>query len=421
MPDSNKIQRDQATILSIIKYVLITALVIGIIYVSFKLFILLLPFLAGLVLARTSIALANRFHPMVNRLKRSKPGKPAGHNAQSTRSGPSGSLASAEDIAEEAKAPVALLNVKWAVAIYTILVIALIALIAGVIFVSITQLRELASFIPSFITTVDLSTVLVAPLKSLEGLLGGLLNDQTVKMIEQAIYDWQNGLVNAIPGLATTLVNSVGTFVGNLPAIFLAIIVILLSGYYFITDSANLYRFLDRSLNNSKFLEKSVNLFNILSKTLLRVIGGYMLLLIITFAMALIGLLIIKMPYAVILALVAAIIDFLPVLGLSATMIPISVYLFFNGNLWGGIGALIIWAVITVVRRFIEPPILGNALRLHPMATLFSMIVGVAAYGLGGILVGPVILVIAKEIMAEFGLDVKLRRISGELLNKAFD
>ena len=419
MPDSTKMQRDQATILAIIKYILITALVIGIIYVSFKIFILLLPFLAGLVLARTSIALANRFHPMVNRLKRTKPGEPTGQ-------GPAGDVASGSQapvavIPEAAEAPVALLNVRWAVAIYTILVIALIALIAGVIFASITQIRELASFIPQFITTVDLSTVLVAPLKSLEGLLGGLLNDQTLQMIEQAIYDWQTGLVNAIPGLATTLLNSVGNFVGNLPAIFLAIIVILLSGYYFITDSANLYRFLDRSLNNSKFLEKSVNLFNILSKTLLRVIGGYMLLLIITFAMALIGLLIIEMPYAVILALVAAIIDFLPVLGLSATMIPISVYLFFNGNLWGGIGALIIWAVITVVRRFIEPPILGNALRLHPMATLFSMIVGVAVYGLGGILVGPVILVIAKKIMAEFGLDVKLRRISGELLNKAFD
>lgn len=392
MPETPKMQRDQATILAIIKYVLITALVIGLVYIGFKVFYLLIPFLAGLVLARTSISLANRFHPIVDRFKKVKPA-----------------------------APPALLNVRWAVAIYTVLVIALVALIAGVIFASITQLRELANFFPKFITTVDLSTAIITPLKSLEGWLGGVLNDQTIVMIEKAIYDWQSGLINAIPGLATTLLNSVGAFVGNLPAIFLTIIVILLSGYYFITDSANLYKFLDRSLNNKQFLEKSVNLFNVLSMTLLRVIGGYMLLLIITFVMALIGLLIIKMPYAVILALVAAIIDFLPVLGLSVTMIPIAIYMFVNGNVWGGVGALIIYAIITVVRRFIEPPILGNALQLHPMATLFSMIVGVAIYGLSGILVGPVILVIAKEIMAEFGLDQKLRKISGELLNKIFD
>ncbi|MDD2534241.1 MAG: AI-2E family transporter [Eubacteriales bacterium] len=404
MPEMNKMQRDQATILAIIKYVLITALVIGVVLLSFKLFYLLLPFLAGLVLARTSIAVANRIHPPRNPFKKQSGANP---------------VKEATDI--EIGAPVALLNVKWAITVYTFLVIGLIALLAGVIFASITQLRELAAYIPQFFSSVNLSTALIAPLKGLESLLGGFVPIDAIAMIEQALIDWQNGLVDAIPSMASAMLNSVGIFVGNLPAIFLAIIVILLSGYYFITDSANLYRFLDRSLNNKKFLAKSINLFNILSKTLLRVIGGYMLLLIITFVMALIGLLIIKMPYAVIFALVAAIIDFLPVLGISATMIPIAIYMVLNGQLWAGIGAIITLVVITLVRRFIEPPILGNALRLHPMATLFSMIVGVAFYGFSGILIGPVIMVIAKEIFSEFGFDQRLRQMTGNLLNKLFD
>ena len=265
-----------------------------------------------------------------------------------------------------------------------------------------------------------MATVVTTQLRYLANLLG-FVDEQTLSMIQQSLVDWQTGLVNAIPSLASNLLNGLGSFVGNLPAIFLAIIVILLSGYYFITDSANLYRFLDRSINNKSFLEKSVNLFNVLSKTLLRVIGGYMLLLIITIAMVLIGLLLIKMPYAVIFALLAAIIDFLPVLGISATMIPIAIYQFINANFWGGVGALITFLAVSVIRRFIEPPILGNALRLHPMATLFSMIVGVAAYGLGGILVGPVILVIAKEIMAQFGFDQKLRRMTGDILSRILD
>ena len=102
-------------------------------------------------------------------------------------------------------------------------------------------------------------------------------------------------------------------------------------------------------------------------------------------------------------------------------MIPIAVYLFINGQIWSGIGAIIIFAVVTLIRRFIEPPILGNALRLHPMATLFSMIVGVAVYGLGGVLIGPVIMVIAKEIFAQFGFDTKLRRITGDILTRILD
>ncbi len=429
MPETNKIQRDQATILAIIKYVLITAIAVGVVYISFRLFILVLPFIAGLVLARTSIALANKVHPLMN-----KPGKVAARKNASLKIKTSRAAVKRKKkpdtiipdelepgIVTELDAPPALLNVRWAVGFYIILVITLIAMVAAVIFASVAQLRELATFIPKFLSETDLSTLLIAPISGLQGLLGDFLDNKTLAMIQQALVDWQNSLLDSIPKLVSAILNSLGGVVGALPAVFLTIIVILLSGYYFITDSANLYRFLDRSINNKSFLEKSVSLFNILSRTLLRVIGGYMLLLIITFVMVLVGLLIIGMPYAVILALVAAIVDFLPVLGLSATMIPIAIYLFINGNIWGGIGAVIIFLIVTLIRRFIEPPILGNALRLHPMATLFSMIVGVAIYGLGGVLVGPVIMVIAKEIFSQFGFDTKFRRITGDLLTRILD
>jgi predicted PurR-regulated permease PerM len=92
--------------------------------------------------------------------------------------------------------------------------------------------------------------------------------------------------------------------------------------------------------------------------------------------------------------------------------------MFVNGNIWGGIGALITWGAITLIRRVIEPPILGTAMSLHPMATLFSMIVGIAVYGLGGVLIGPVILVIVKEVFTQFEFDIKLRQIIGNLLNR---
>jgi len=173
--------------------------------------------------------------------------------------------------------------------------------------------------------------------------------------------------------------------------------VVIMSGYYFISDSHNLFQILRRNVTSKVFREKSIRLVNTLSSTLFRVIGGYLLLLFITFLEALIGLLILKMPYAVIIALVAAVVDLLPLLGISATLIPVSIYLFVTGNVFGGIGALVLWGIMSLVRRFIEPPILGTAMRLHPMATLAAMIIGIALYGLGGILIGPLILVIAKE------------------------
>ncbi len=179
-----------------------------------------------------------------------------------------------------------------------------------------------------------------------------------------------------------------------------------------------MYVFLRRNVISKQFRETTVRLINTLFSTLFRVIGGYLLLLIITFIMALVGLAIIQMPYAVIIALVASIVDFLPVLGLGATLIPVALYLFLQGQLFRGLGALILLGIMTLVRRVIEPPILGNAMRLHPMATLASMIIGIAVYGVAGILIGPIIMVVAKEVLTLYGIDAKLRTFFGELLNR---
>jgi predicted PurR-regulated permease PerM len=134
--------------------------------------------------------------------------------------------------------------------------------------------------------------------------------------------------------------------------------------------------------------------------------------------MALGGLLIIKMPYPVIFALVLAIVDLLPVLGIGTTLVPIAIYMFAIGNIIGGIGALVLLAIMIVVRRVIEPPILGSAMRLHPMATLVAMIIGVGIYGLGGLIIGPFVFVIMREIMVHFGIDQRLRDMIGRLLNR---
>jgi sporulation integral membrane protein YtvI len=414
MPDLDKIQRDKGTILSIIKYLLIAALAVAAITVGARLVVLLLPFLVGLVMARTSMAIANKIRPpkLTQSLKQANPPRAAGAGGQSH---------SEPVLTVPQRPPQTLYNVKLAVVIYIILEIGLVALMTGIIIASLAQLRELAMYLPDFFRQTDLVGLLMGPLRNLEGSLGLLLDENALLVIQQALVEWQSTLVASIPGTMTRVLNGIGSFVGNLPAIFLTIIVILLSGYYFITDSRNIYGFLSDSINNKAFLDKSVNLFNILSKTLLRVIGGYMLLLLITFVLVLVGLLIIQVPYAVIIALVAAIVDLLPVLGLSATLIPLAIYLFINGQIWNGVGAVVLYFAVNMIRRFIEPPILGNALRLHPMATLFSMIVGVALYGLAGVLIGPVLLVIAKEIFTEFGFDKKMRKMIGDLLTRILD
>lgn len=406
MTDPDRIMRDKATILAIIKYVLITAIIGVVLYLGLRLFMLLIPFAIGFILARASISLANQLHrrnlhPFA-RWSRKRPLLP--------------------DAAGEPAA--AAIHAKWpdetrpAVFFYIFMVVLMFVLVGVVIVISVSQIRTLAEYLPTLVKERDFVAQLVKMLQDFSARSGGLLDTNTLAQIETELIAIQQQLIHAIPNIATWILNAVAAFIGSLPVIFFSIIVMIMSGYYFITDSSSVLGFIGRNVPHKAFRDKTGRLIKSLSTTLFRVIGGYLLLLIITFTAVLIGLLIIEMPYAVVFALVAAIVDFLPVLGISATMFPISIYMFINGNIWGGIGALIIWAAITLLRRLIEPPILGNAMNLHPMATLFAMIVGIGLYGLIGLLIGPVLLVIAKEALSLYGFDLKLRKIFAEVLSK---
>ena len=406
VPD--KVQRDKATILAIIKYALIAAVAAGVIYYGFRLILILMPFVIGFVLARAASLLARKWLALIRHIRdrvqqiRLKAGKGS----------PVKRLPSTRGLAKSRA------EIRLAVVIYVFLVIAVTGLLVGVVIGGFNQLRSLAEFLPGFVAQADLSNLVDQLVVRLSEIFGGYLEINFLDTINEWLVNFQLELRNAVPGLVTKILNGLAAFAGYLPTLFLIIIVVIMSGYYFIADSRRLFRFIRRNITSSGFRQKTLRLVNSLSSTLFRVIGGYIFLLSLTFAQALLGLSIIGMPYAVIFALFASILDFLPVVGIGALLVPISVYLFINGNVLGGIGALILLTVMTLVRRIVEPAILGNAMRLHPLATLASMIIGIAIYGISGLILGPIILVIAKEVMKYYGFDQKFRILIGEILNK---
>lgn len=405
----DRIQRDAATILSIIKYVLIAAMAIVLVYLGFRLFVILIPFVFGFIMARLAVVIVTGSKTLIYNLKlRSK-------SKQSELS---------EDTKQQKKwvpYPRGLARSRGEkrliIFVYFLLIILIIAAIVGVVIAGIGQLRSLAAYLPDFFRNKEPLQSVIDYLESISEKLG-VIEPQYLDMIKNELVRLQGKLIESIPTVVGAILNGIASFASSLPVIFFAIIVAIMSGYYFIVDSRRLYVFMRRNVVSKQFREKTVRLVDSLSTTLFRVIGGYVLLFVLTFAMALVGLILIRMPYPVVFALIAAIVDLLPVLGLAATLIPIAIYQFAIGHILGGLGALILLGVMTTVRRVIEPPILGGAMHLHPMATLASMIIGVAVYGLAGILIGPVILVIAKEVITLYGIDEKLRSFFGDLLNR---
>ena len=116
-----------------------------------------------------------------------------------------------------------------------------------------------------------------------------------------------------------------------------------------------------------------------------------MLIFLLTFCELLVGFLVLKIDYAFVLALVIAFVDFLPVLGTGAILLPWGIILILMNNISMGVGILTLFAVTTVVRQIAEPKIVGDSLGVHPLVTLAAIYLGYRVLGIWGMILAPLV------------------------------
>ena len=110
-----------------------------------------------------------------------------------------------------------------------------------------------------------------------------------------------------------------------------------------------------------------------------------------------VGFLVMRIEYAVFLALIIAVLDFLPMLGTGTVMIPWALYLVLCGNLPLAVGLVILYAVTQVTRQLIQPKMVSDSIGIDTLTTLVFMFIGWRAAGLIGMIVAvPVGLIILK-------------------------
>ena len=113
------------------------------------------------------------------------------------------------------------------------------------------------------------------------------------------------------------------------------------------------------------------------------------------------GFSILSIPNAILLGVVVAIVDIMPILGTGAILIPWSIIGFVLGNTKIGVGMLIMYLIITAVRQALEPRVVGQQIGLHPVVTLICMFVGVQLLGIIGLFMFPIIVTILKKMNDE--------------------
>ena len=122
------------------------------------------------------------------------------------------------------------------------------------------------------------------------------------------------------------------------------------------------------------------------------------ILLAVTFCQLLVGLLLIRQEYALLLAVLIALIDALPVFGTGTVLAPWAAVECLLGNVPKGAALLALFAVISVVRSVLEPKLVGRHLGLDPLVTLMALYVGYKLWGVGGMIFAPLLAVTIMQV-----------------------
>lgn len=118
----------------------------------------------------------------------------------------------------------------------------------------------------------------------------------------------------------------------------------------------------------------------------------------ITFAEMCVAFLYMRIDFAILLALLVAFVDLLPVLGSGAVLVPWAVLSMLGGNFKNGVILIVVFTVNTVVRSLLEPKMIGKQIGLPPIATLIAMYVGFCSAGVVGMVLFPIGLIMVKHL-----------------------
>lgn len=188
-------------------------------------------------------------------------------------------------------------------------------------------------------------------------------------------------------------------FAAGIPTFLLALVVTVIACIYFAKDYIEIKEFLFNRLSDTTVKKLQFIKATIVEK-LFKLFKGYLIIIAITFVELFLGLTLIGYNYALILAAIISLVDILPVLGSGTVLIPWAIAAALSGHTSNAIVLVILYAVITAVRNIFEPKIIGDKLGVHPILMLASVFVGARIFGLGGIIVAPLTLVIIQSVIS---------------------
>lgn len=179
----------------------------------------------------------------------------------------------------------------------------------------------------------------------------------------------------AVKAVGQPTFEAAGNFAKNVPGTLIGIIMCILSAYFFTADRDAIFGVLRKNVPESIW-KRCSDVVNDLK----HVVGGYFKaqfkIMGVVYIILIIGLLILKVDYVLLVALLISFLDALPFFGTGTVLGPWAILKILSKDYIMAVGLIILYLVTQLVRQVIQPKIVGDTIGMNPLATLFFMFIG---------------------------------------------
>ncbi len=221
-----------------------------------------------------------------------------------------------------------------------------------------------------------------------------------------------SNLSNSITNLGKSVVKGIFDTAISLPEATMFTIITILATFFMLNDRHKIASAIMHQLPEVWY-DRLMTIKDDLFSAIFGYLRAAVIIMAITFTELLIGLSIIGVEYALLFALLIAVIDILPILGSGTVLIPWFLYSFAIGDIRMGVSLLILYAVITVIRQAIEPKIVGEQIGVYPLITLLAMYAGLRLAGFIGLFLGPITFLLIRNILTMIYKGKSIKEIIG--------
>lgn len=304
-----------------------------------------------------------------------------------------------------------ILHIKAHGAISTILVLLIVSLIVGLLVILVGGLvKEIKGFLEFFFSRFNsVNDVIVVIEEWLKGILIRLpkgMGAKATAYVSDAFENLSLSSMNINMDMLSEPLSGAWDVVKGIPSFLLSIVITIISSVFMTSE----YDFIRDMILSMLSPEKGKRLVKA-KKTVLQGVGklvkAYATIMLITFTEVFIGLNLMKAlgvyggGYIAIIAFITCIVDIIPVLGTGTVLIPWAIFNMLTGDFGQGIGLIVLYVVITVLRQVLEPKLVANQAGLPSVVSIMAMFLGARLFGALGVVLTPLTIIILKLMYDE--------------------